>query len=282
MDNSLSRKDTSLGAVYYVNETDLNFLFYEIVDSNSYFQDFITLNPGAVVLDVGANIGIFSLFVLKYCHYDVQLYSFEPIPSNFVCLQNNLAPYQSKAHVYNLALGNPKQDCDIEFTVFGASSLTSTYRPKDKLISNFQPFLNYDRLLQLAALSNRPLYYQLKYLPFLRSYLINRYYKKMTKEKKVICKLSSLGEFIEQHKLSCIDLLKIDVEGAEVDVLLGIKSEQFSMIKQLCIEVHNIDNRVKNVEHFLKTQGYETHVHRNPFFVQFGLNHHMIYGKRSS
>jgi FkbM family methyltransferase len=282
MSKEIFKKDTSLGQIYYVNESDLDFLLYEIIDSNSYFLDFLELKPGAVVVDVGANIGIFSLLAVRHCQSDLQLYSFEPIPSNFICLQRNLNAYKSTAHLYNLALGDSQEDCDIEFTQFGNSSLTASYRPKDKLISNFQPFLDYDRLLQLSKLNNKPLFYLLKYVPFLRTYLIKKHFKKITTETKLSCRLSSLGRFIEKHSLDRIDFLKIDVEGAEVDVLKGIKPEQFSKIKQLCIEVHNIDHRVEKVDALLKQQGYLTLIHRNPVFVQFGLNHHMIYAKRTS
>ncbi|KTD79235.1 FkbM family methyltransferase [Legionella waltersii] len=276
-----SKKDTKMGQIYYVNESDLDFLLYEIIESNAYFLDFLELKPGDVVFDVGANIGVFSLLAVQHCQRDLQLYSFEPIPSNFECLQRNLEAYKSMTHLYNLALGDPPEDCDIEFTQFGNSSLTASYRPKDKLISNFQPFLQYERLAQLSEINNKPLFYLLKYLPFLRSYIIKRHFKKITAETKLTCRLSSLGRVINQHSLDRIDYLKIDVEGAEVDVLKGIKPEQFSTIKQLCIEVHDINHRVEKVDAFLKHHGYVTRIHRNPIFAQFGLNHHMIYAKRT-
>ncbi|HAT8218209.1 TPA: methyltransferase, partial [Legionella pneumophila] len=126
---------------------------------------------------------------------------------------------------------------------------------------------------------NKPLYYQLKYLPFLRNYLIKKNYKHQTLETKVRCHLISLGRFIEKNRITRIDLLKIDVEGAELDVINSIKPEQFSFIKQLSIEVHDIDNRVEKLVSYLQKQGYITYVDRNPIFAELGFNHHMIYAK---
>lgn len=93
------------------------------------------------------------------------------------------------------------------------------------------------------------------------------------------CHLTALGRFIENNQITRIDLLKIDVEGAELDVINSIKPEQFSLIKQLSIEVHDIDNRVEKLVSYLQKQGYITYVDRNPIFAELGFNHHMIYAK---
>ncbi|HAU1962559.1 TPA: methyltransferase domain-containing protein, partial [Legionella pneumophila] len=104
-------------------------------------------------------------------------------------------------------------------------------------------------------------------------------YKRQTLETKVRCHLISLGRFIEKNRITRIDLLKIDVEGAEFDVINSIKPEQFSFIKQLSIEVHDLDNRVEKLVSYLQKQGYITYVDRNPIFAELGFNHHMIYAK---
>ncbi|HHU0093041.1 TPA: methyltransferase, partial [Legionella pneumophila] len=111
------------------------------------------------------------------------------------------------------------------------------------------------------------------------NYLIKKNYKHQTLETKVRCHLTALGRFIENNQITRIDLLKIDVEGAELDVINSIKPEQFSLIKQLSIEVHDIDNRVEKLVSYLQKQGYITYVDRNPIFAELGFNHHMIYAK---
>ena len=168
----------------------------------------------------------------------------------------------------------------VDFTVFGTSTVTATYRPKDKIISNFQPQLNYDTLLTLSQRRDKKLYYQLKYLPFLRDYFIKKNYNARTASTQVQCKLESLGRFIEKNKINHIDFLKIDVEGAEFEVIKSIFPHQFSSIKQLAIEVHDIDNRVNDIATFLKEKKYDIKIHRSPVFEKLGFNHHMIYAKQ--
>ena len=47
--------------------------------------------PGAVIVDAGANIGMFSLYAAARCGGDVRIFAFEPIPSTFGVLAANAA-----------------------------------------------------------------------------------------------------------------------------------------------------------------------------------------------
>ena len=147
---------------------------------------------------------------------------------------------------------------------------------------NFQPLLNYETLLAIAKYWYKSLYYQLKFLPFMRPYLIKKFYKQQTIETKVSCRLISLGDFIKKHQIPVIDFLKIDVEGAEFDVIKSIQPEQFLRIQQIAIEVHDICNRVDQMSCYLKEQGYLVHAIRNPLFEKLGFNHHMLYCVRQN
>ncbi|KTD55966.1 methoxymalonyl CoA synthase [Legionella sainthelensi] len=273
------QKKFVIGDLFFVNELETQGLIYEIFSQKTYLLDFLSLNPGAVIVDVGANIGIFSLFALQHCNYNAEIYCFEPIPMTFFCLQKNLEHFKSKIHLYNTGISDVAHDCEVVFTLFGHSVGTATYRPQDKLISNFQPLLDYNTLLKLLPWQNKFLYYQLKLLPFFRDYFIKRNYKKQTRTTQVTCKLTSLGRFIEQQQIRHIDFLKVDVEGAEIDVIKSIQPKHFSIIKQISIEVHNIENRVEQLNSYLQKQGYATLVDRNPILADLGFNHHMIYAK---
>ncbi|USQ14350.1 FkbM family methyltransferase [Legionella lytica] len=275
-----NKKEFAIGELYYINELEVSILIREIYGLDAYLRDFLTLEPNSVVFDIGANIGIFSLYALYQCDEQVKIYSFEPIPATFECLRNNLASFGEKVQVYNMGIGNVAEECTVEFTLFGAATATATYRPEDKIISNFQPQLNYDTLLKLSSRRDRKLYYLLKYLPFLRKYFIKKNYKKRTTSHKVLCRLESLGRFIEKHNINHIDFLKVDVEGAEFEVIKSIFPHQFSNIKQLAIEVHDIEHRVEHMAAFLEEKGYEIKIYRSPVMERLGFNHHMIYAKQ--
>eukprot|EP01104_Vermistella_antarctica_P011263 TRINITY_DN3141_c0_g2_i1.p1 TRINITY_DN3141_c0_g2~~TRINITY_DN3141_c0_g2_i1.p1 ORF type:complete len:265 (+),score=99.77 TRINITY_DN3141_c0_g2_i1:80-796(+) len=55
-----------------------------------------------------------------------------------------------------------------------------------------------------------------------------------------------------------IDLLKIDVEGMELNVLDSIDTSQWCLIRQVAIEVHTIGHRVLQVISRLKRAGFRT------------------------
>lgn len=48
------------------------------------------LKPGMVFCDVGANLGVFTLFAARKVGAQGQVFSFEPVPSNFAVLQRNV------------------------------------------------------------------------------------------------------------------------------------------------------------------------------------------------
>jgi len=282
MVDPILNKEFPIGKLYFINEYETRVLIYEIFYQNSYFISNLTLKPGSIIIDVGANIGLFSLFVLKHCKYDALIYSFEPIPVSFECLKGNLAPFHNKTHLYNMGIADVVEDCSIEFTLFGDDLSTATYKPMDKMISNYNPLQDFETLLKISRFRNKFLYKQLKFLPFMRKHLIKKNFKNQTLEKKVMCKLTSLGHFIEKNRIDHIDFIKIDVEGAEFDVVKSIKPTQFPMIKQFCIEVHNINNRVEELASYLQENGYLTEIHRNSIYEELGFNQYMIYAKRPS
>ncbi|CDZ78847.1 31-O-demethyl-FK506 methyltransferase FkbM [Legionella massiliensis] len=281
MPDPILNKEFSIGNLYFINEYETRELIYEIFYQNAYLLSNHSFNPGSTIIDVGANIGLFSLFALKQCEYDALIYSFEPIPSTFECLKKNLAPFKNKTRIYNLGIGDVVEDCSVEFTLFGDDFSTATFKPEDKMVSNYNPLLDYDVLLEISQFRDKFLYYQLKFLPFMRNYLIKRNFKNQTSEKKVQCQLTSLGRFIENNGINHIDFIKIDVEGAEFDVVKSIKTAQFPMIQQLCIEVNNIDNRLELISSYLQEQGYLIQTNRSEVYEKLGFNQYMIYAKRA-
>ena len=58
------------------------------------------------------------------------------------------------------------------------------------------------------------------------------------------CAMTTVSALMAEHDLDCIDLLKIDVEGAELDVLRGIRPEDWPRIHQasalLAASVHAV------------------------------------------
>lgn len=65
------------------------------------------LNPGNVIIDIGANIGVHSIFFSKLVGKNGQVFSFEPEGKTFLLLQQNLQLNNCEnVHISNIALSN--------------------------------------------------------------------------------------------------------------------------------------------------------------------------------
>ncbi len=58
-----------------------------------------------------------------------------------------------------------------------------------------------------------------------------------------------------QQGFQCVDLLKIDVERAELDVLRGIADKDWRKIRQLVMEVHDDKNTLSAIRELLDEKG---------------------------
>ena len=77
---------------------------------------------------------------------------------------------------------------------------------------------------------------------------------------KVPIKILTLDSFIEENKIQCIDLLKIDTEGYEFNVLKGL-SKYNKKVKIIYFEHHYDDMIIKdykfsNIHKLLKDYGF--------------------------
>ena len=75
--------------------------------------------------------------------------------------------------------------------------------------------------------------------------------------KKITCEITTLSNFIKEEKIEKIDLLKIDCEGLEWNVLMGITETDWDKIKSIVMEIHNIEDRLKNTIILLKKHGFK-------------------------
>ena len=87
-------------------------IFKEVFEDEVYLKHGITLDDGAVVFDVGANIGLFTLFANRKCP-TAQIYAFEPLPPNFELLRANVARHEIEAHLFNYGLSESSTQCQL-------------------------------------------------------------------------------------------------------------------------------------------------------------------------
>ena len=69
---------------------------------------------GLAFFDVGANIGLFTLFVYQSCR-NPRVFAFEPIPPIFEALRSNAELYDLDTHLFNAGLSNEDKMASTDF-----------------------------------------------------------------------------------------------------------------------------------------------------------------------
>ena len=84
------------------------------------------------------------------------------------------------------------------------------------------------------------------------------------------CTIKRLSDVIRELGVKKIDLLKIDVEGAELDVMQGIETEQWKIVRQVVAEVHDHEGRLQAVQDLLRSAGFDVTVEQEEMFRTLG------------
>ncbi len=248
--------------------SEVDFLYADIFERNAYTRHGLAIRPGDTVVDVGGNIGLFSLFAHDQSHGG-PIYAFEPVPELFALLRENLRLYDVDARVYQTGLGRT------------AGSTTITYYPGFSTLSGLHPDLTQDREVALSYVRHRrarepALAGATEVEDRLIEGLLEDRFQAQTRE----IALSTLSDFIAENELTRIDFLKINVEGAELDVLAGIRPEHWPLIAQVALEIHDFDGRLDDVQAVLRAQGFELGVDQDWSLEQSMQTNYYVYARR--
>ncbi|HLP59448.1 MAG TPA: FkbM family methyltransferase, partial [Candidatus Deferrimicrobium sp.] len=227
--------------VFYLNRGETDFMYREIFENLTYSKQGIVLPGGACIIDVGANIGLFSLFALQQCQ-DAAIYAFEPIPTIFEILALNASIY--KGHIECFQYGLADKDGEADFTYYPhATVLSGRFADPAQERKNVRSFmLNESTRLEEGKISGDQL---------------NDLLESRLESVRFNCRFKTLSNVIREKNIPVVDLLKIDVEKSEIDVLKGIAETDWHKIRQVVMEVHNVDGRLATIIEILKQHGYE-------------------------
>jgi len=212
----------------------------------AYFKHGIELAEGDVVFDVGANIGLFALSAYERGKRGVTVYAFEPIPALFEALKHNAQRYDPgrlKVFPYGLS-----RECGTSTFAYypNATVLSTAYGTglKDEMITAVLERRDQGRWLR-RLIPRR-----------LGALILERLSRRFLQMEPVVCRMVTLSSVLRQHGIRRIDLLKVDVEKSELDVLAGIEDQDWPKIKQMIVEVHDIDHRVEQVTALLREREF--------------------------
>lgn len=212
---------------------------------DGYFSHGIELNDGATVIDVGANIGVFGVRTLQK-RPSVRVIACEPVPTIFKCLEENAKRYGDGRFI-PLECGISDKPGKAQFTYYPNSPALSTSRPEQWTPEALEEAVE-------GSLKNPP--DDMWYIRYLPRFVAKWFALRMRNQAETFeCELKTISNLILEHQLETIDLLKIDCEGAEFDCLTGIGEEHWSKVKQVVVEVHDLDNGLERVKARLEEMG---------------------------
>ncbi|WP_086661474.1 non-ribosomal peptide synthetase [Lentzea kentuckyensis] len=224
--------------VFHHGTAETEFLYREIFEQRVYLRHGLGLASDACVFDVGANIGMFSLFAARFGD-GVRVFAFEPVPEIHSLLRLNTELHGVNAHVgaYGLAGTNG----EVPFTYYpGVSIISGQYA---------DPVL--DRRAVRDHVTSRA---------GAAADQVETVLDEALRARRILCPVRTLSSVIREHGVTRVDLLKIDVERAELAVLAGIDDEHWPMIHQVAAEVHDIGGRLDTVLNLLERHGFRTTV----------------------
>ena len=259
--------------LFYLDKLTALDVYREVYTEKEYFQFGIKVNDGDFILDIGANIGLFSRFIIEHypnCH----VFAFEPVPMINEVLEANISQHQSRVQVFKIGLSDKEEQ--IEFDFYPKVSADSSAVPFDWDYKVNYYVQNWDTVTKgmLAA----------KLVPKRwRKGVITKMLKMMYNPIKVQCHLRPLSAIIKEQKIDRIDLLKMDAENYERQVVAGIDEEDWPKIRQISMEVHqHITGGQTLLKHFtelLHNHGFQTEIGKE--YLAPGSGVFMLYGKRN-
>jgi FkbM family methyltransferase len=195
--------------------------------------DAIELPDAPFVVDVGANVGLFILFI-KQRRAAAEVLGFEPMPESATALARNIELLGlTRVDLHECALGSAEES-DVPFTYYPLLPGNSTRFPEQK------------------ELQKRVLY---DYEPM-------EYVDRLHSGYEVRADVRRLSSFLAPDRT--VDLLKVDVEGGELDVLLGIDPPHWTLIDQVIVEVQDLGGRLEDTCDLLVQQGLQATVMHAP------------------
>jgi 31-O-methyltransferase len=242
--------------VAHVNPGETAMLYRRIFCNRCYMCHGITLNPGELVIDVGANIGMASLFFSQQ-YSGISVYAFEPAPTPFSALAENMRIHNIQGGFRRIALGETP----------GISNFT--YYPNTTLMSGLHADADKDaavtkEFLRRTGFDDRDI----------DDILTEKYDRQV-----FMTEVTTLSREITDMQIDSVGLLKIDVEKSEISVLRGITDADWPKLRQIVAEVHDINGRVAEFTHVLRSHGFNVATEQEELLK--GTEMHAVFATRT-
>lgn len=288
----------------YIDQNESEFLYYEIFINKSYFYG-LTLSEGDLIIDAGANIGLFSLYCLSKLK-NLKICAFEPIQPIYDVLKRNLNGYfqnnnQNDLKLFNFALGS-KNEMNQLFYYFPSAPGESTrniqernlqkYRIEQSLKNNPNPLAPEIGILQQQQQQTETISNHKRKISDVHiNQDLNNYDGAELHTVNIVTLPTIMKQIYGDNWY--VDLLKVDVEGDEWNVLQGLVTSVdaptdplTNHIRQIVLEVHDKpldtlslltqrNGRLSHITEFLQYHGYIVNVEQQLPKVCDGTDYYM-------
>lgn len=237
----ICREDLS---VVSLNDHETRFLFEDIFTKNAYLRHGLSLADGDVVVDVGANIGMFMLFAFSQSRPERYI-AFEPNPLAARVFRANAELYGLTAELHEVAVG--AVDGQAELTSYDEFSyLSGLHADPERETALVASFLE-----RASAHDDRIA----EGLNELRELATDR-----LAARSEVVRVQTLSGLFADLDLDNVGLLKINVERSELAVLEGLATHDWRRIRQVALELEDTDGALEHATHLLVRQGFEVAV----------------------
>jgi FkbM family methyltransferase len=246
-----------VGKLFYISELETGIDVKEIWDSRLYDGDAaLELPPDAVVVDAGANIGVFSLYVHSLrAERRPTVYAFEPIPAIFEALQANVRAHGADSHVRLFNIGLSDSERTATFRFYKNAAALSSIEDRD---AEMHAMVARQDIMEILRTFRPSVYLLFRCLPLLRPLITKKLMENMLAKEEVECRVKTLSQLIAEERIERIDLLKIDVERSELPLLKGIVAQDWPKIRRLVIEA-NDPRECAAIALLLRERGFRVH-----------------------
>ncbi|MEV7287855.1 FkbM family methyltransferase [Streptomyces sp. NPDC093252] len=233
-------------AVWCTNGPAAVAMWREMLPPGLYHRAAERLRPGDTVLDIGANIGLMSVYCARL-RPGVRIVAAEPAPALHTCLTRNLAEHTA-----------PGWRADRTAVADRPGRRTFTYYPQAPGNSGLHADRAADDEITLAYLRNSGVDAEDA------AELVGELHRGVEFTVPVV----TVSELLRRHRVDRVELLKVDVERAELEVLTGIEAGHWPRVGAVVAEVHDdADGRLSRIRALLTGHGFEVRVTQDPLLT---------------
>ena len=239
---------------------ETEFLYQEIFAERGYLRHGIAIPEGGCVFDVGANIGLFTLFAGRSAA-GVRVHAFEPVPPLVETLRVNAELHGLDVRIHDYGLAEEAKSAEL------------TYYPHASLLSGRFADAAEERevVRSFLAATGAP-------GAEMSGEQIEELLDERLRAERFVCRLRTLSEVIAEEQVERIDLLKVDAEKSEIEILSSLSEGDWGKVRQVVVEVHEAGGRLARVLDLLRRHGFEAAIEQDLMLSQTGL--YNVYARR--